>query len=131
LAALRSRFGSVEPVPDGGHRAPAERFVLADGTAFGIVASTTEPFCRTCGRSRLTADGMWLQCLYADTGTDLKTYLREGATDDEIVRVIVAAWRERRDRGAEERLAAPGRGPLYQLERLRQDPHREMHTRGG
>ncbi|UCF42141.1 MAG: GTP 3',8-cyclase MoaA [Gemmatimonadota bacterium] len=131
LARLGTHFGSWEPVPEPGDRAPAERFTLPDGTVFGIVASTTEPFCRTCGRSRLTADGMWLRCLYADAGTDLKKYVREGATDEELADVIAEAWRGRSDRGAEERLAVPNRGPLYRLERLRRDPHREMHTRGG
>ncbi len=132
LAALRARFGHVEPITaSGNHRAPAERFALPDGTTFGIIASTTEPFCRTCGRSRLTADGMWLLCLYADQGTDLKAYLRQGASDEELAAVIARVWSGRADRGAEERLATPDRGPLYRLERLRQDPHREMHTRGG
>ena len=132
LATLGAQFGPVEPLAEPGeHRAPAERFVLPDGTTFGVIASTTEPFCRTCGRSRLTADGMWLLCLYADTGTDLKAYLRQGASDAEIAAVITEVWQGRSDRGAEERLSAPERGPLYLLERLRQDPHREMHTRGG
>src|SRR5204862_5468405 len=46
--------------------APAERFRLPDGTTFGIVSSTTAPFCRACDRSRLTADGTWFLCLYAE-----------------------------------------------------------------
>ena len=48
--------------------APADRFALPDGTTFGIISSTTEPFCSNCDRSRLTADGMWYLCLYADAG---------------------------------------------------------------
>jgi molybdenum cofactor biosynthesis enzyme MoaA len=64
--------------------APAERFRLGDGTTFGIIASTTQPFCRTCDRSRLTADGHFLLCLYADEGVDLREPLRSGATDEEI-----------------------------------------------
>jgi cyclic pyranopterin phosphate synthase len=132
LATLSTHFGSAEPLTEPGEaRAPAERFTLPDGTTFGIIASTTQPFCGRCGRSRLTADGMWLLCLYADAGTDLKTHLRQGASDAEIAAAITEGWRSRRDRGAEERLSAPERGPLYLLERLRQDPHREMHTRGG
>ena len=61
-----------------GASAPAERFLLPDGTTFGIIASTTEPFCATCDRSRLTADGVWLLCLYARGGTDLRRPLRAG-----------------------------------------------------
>jgi len=111
--------------------APAERFHLSDGTTFGIIASTTAPFCGTCGRSRLTADGMWLLCLYGDTGVDLKAMLRDGASDQEMTELIVKTWAGRRDRGAERRLEASQRGPLHPVEGLRQDPHREMHTRGG
>jgi len=134
LEVIRARFGAADAVSAAdppGARAPAERFRLTDGTTFGIIASTTAPFCGDCDRSRLTADGLWLLCLYSETGTDLKSLLREGASDEELARRIADAWRERRDRGAEDRLAAPGRGILYQLDRLRSDPHREMHTRGG
>ena len=56
---------------------------------------------------------------------------RAGRSDAEIARRIAAAWAARTDRGAEVRAAASERGALYQLESLRADPHREMHTRGG
>ncbi len=119
-----------EEDPDG-PTVPAERFRLSNGTTFGIIASTTAPFCGTCGRSRLTADGMWLLCLYGDSGVDLKAMLRGGASDREIGELIVDTWTGRRDRGAERRLEELRRGPLHPVEGLRQDPHREMHTRGG
>ncbi len=131
---LTARYGTVSPVaPDGpaSHRAPAARFSLPDGTTFGIIASTTEPFCRDCDRSRVTADGMWLLCLYAVSGVDLKQPLREGATDEELIALIRATWETRVDRGAEERASTPERTALYKLQGLRADPHREMHTRGG
>jgi cyclic pyranopterin phosphate synthase len=111
--------------------APAERYRLADGTTFGVIASTTEPFCRTCDRSRLTADGTLLLCLYGEQGLDLRDLLRTGASDAEIARRITAAWTARTDRGAEERAALPDRGVLHQIDSLRADPRREMHTRGG
>jgi len=130
LQRLQQRYGPVRPVRETAW-APAERFVLADGTRFGIIASTTAPFCRTCDRSRLTADGTWLLCLYGETGLDLREALRIGLTNPEIADRIAATWRARTDRGAEERAAVPGRGILYQLESLREDPRREMHTRGG
>jgi cyclic pyranopterin phosphate synthase len=130
LEALGRRFGRIEPVIEVSS-APAERFRLPDGTTFGIIASTTAPFCRTCDRARLTADGMWFLCLYAQAGTDLRTLLRRGAPRAEIMAAITGRWRERRDRGAEERKELGIRGPLLQIEGLRQDPHLEMHTRGG
>jgi GTP 3',8-cyclase len=130
LRTLSLRYRTIEPVGPV-DAAPAERFALPDGTTFGVIASTTAPFCRTCDRSRLTADGTWLLCLYTESGLDLKEMLRLGATDDEIAGGIRATWSARTDRGAEVRAEAPNRGVLYQLESLRADPRREMHTRGG
>lgn len=132
LERLGDRFGEPVPLTDAAdHRVPADRFRLPDGTVFGIVASTTAPFCGTCGRSRLTADGHWFTCLYRADGIDLKTPLREGATDDEMRALIESVWSRRADRGAEERLAQLQRGPLYPADSLKGFPHREMHTRGG
>ena len=131
LERMANRYGPVHEVPDQDPVAPADRFVLPDGTVFGVVSSTTAPFCRACDRSRLTADGVWYLCLYAEGGVDLRTPLRDGASDEDLAELIGRAWRNRRDRGAEERAAVPARGALVQLEGLRADPHREMHTRGG
>jgi GTP 3',8-cyclase len=131
LEVLSARYGVVTPVTSGDSSAPAERFRLPDGATFGIVASTTAPFCRSCDRSRLTADGTWFLCLYAARGTDLREPLRNGASDAELRDLIASTWRGRTDRGAEERLGVAGRAPLYQVDGLRADPHREMHTRGG
>ena len=78
-------YGAIEPIP-GTTCAPAERFRLKDGTVFGIIASTTDPFCSACDRSRLTADGLWYLCLYAARGLDLRKPLREGASDEELRR---------------------------------------------
>ena len=78
LAKLEAHYGPIEREAGRGS-APAERFRLRDGTRFGIVASVTEPFCGACDRSRLTADGLWYTCLYAQQGTDLKPLLRNGA----------------------------------------------------
>jgi GTP 3',8-cyclase len=130
LQALEQRYGPIRPVPESDW-APAERFMLADGTRVGIIASTTAPFCRTCDRSRLTADGTWLLCLYGEAGLDLREALRMGLSDGNIADRITGTWRTRTDRGAEERAAVPSRGILYQLDSLRADPRREMHTRGG
>jgi cyclic pyranopterin phosphate synthase len=133
LERLASRYGPIESIREE-TSAPAERFRLRDGTTFGIIASTTTPFCRTCDRSRLTADGTWYLCLYAQRGVDLRTPLRDGASREELRTLIAGGWVRRRDRGAEERkeLEVIGhRGVLVQIEGLRQDPHLEMHTRGG
>lgn len=130
LERLAKRFGPIEPLGPTDW-APAERFGLSDGTTVGVIASTTAPFCRTCDRGRLTADGTWLLCLYGETGLDLREILRLGHTDEEIASRIADTWSARADRGAELRATAPDRGVLHQLESLRADPRREMHTRGG
>ena len=158
LRRLELRFGKISAVQEDSS-APASRFVLPDGTVFGIIASTTAPFCRSCDRSRVTADGMWYRCLYATTGTDLRALLREGPSSSdgasaanvaalpaedvvrkpgspaavlaEISRVIESTWRAREDRGAELRKSEHLRGAFVPLDELRRNPHLEMHTRGG
>jgi cyclic pyranopterin phosphate synthase len=130
LDLLEARYGGIVPV-DEESSAPADRFILPDGTTFGIISSTTEPFCESCDRSRLTADGVWLMCLYAHAGTDLRRPLRAGATHDELKRLVSTVWSSRADRGAEERLAFAHREPLIPLSALKKDAHLEMHTRGG
>jgi cyclic pyranopterin phosphate synthase len=131
LKAVEERFGPAQPIDPRGSLAPAARFRLPDGTVFGVVASTTAPFCASCDRSRVTADGVWLPCLYAENGENLRAPLLEGASDDALAELIRRRWAARVDHGAEERLRVPMREPLVQISRLRADPHREMHTRGG
>jgi cyclic pyranopterin phosphate synthase len=130
LARLSEVYGTIEGLA-GRDSAPAERFRLPDGTTFGIIASTTEPFCAACDRSRLTADGLWLLCLYARGGLDLRHPLREGASQEELAHLISTVWSMRADRGAEERLGAPAREVLIPVSALKRDAHLEMHTRGG
>jgi GTP 3',8-cyclase len=132
LDALQRRYGTIVPIDEPGSSAPAERFALEDGATFGIIASTTDPFCRTCDRSRLTADGMWYLCLYATRGLDLRAPLRAGATADALRALISGGWGARTDRGAEDRLALGDRRAFVPVQDLlRKDPHLEMHTRGG
>ena len=129
LDRLTTHYGPITALPAG--NAPAERFRLPDGATFGIIASTTAPFCRSCDRSRLTADGTWFLCLYAERGLNLREALRGGSSDAELAELITSTWQGRTDRGAEQRLDLAVRTPLYRVEGLRADPHREMHTRGG
>ena len=130
LVVLEQHYGRIAPLGGRGS-APADRFALPDGTSFGIIASTTRPFCSDCDRSRLTADGVWLMCLYARAGTDLRRPLRAGATQEDLVQLIRTIWSQRADRGAEERLGVEAREPLIPIAALKKDAHLEMHTRGG
>ena len=130
LEILSARFGSIRELPRT-DAAPADRFELQDGTTFGVISSVTRPFCATCDRARLTADGMWFTCLYAETGTDLRRLVRAGASDEDLRAKIIEVWAARRDRGAEVRAGMEERTPLAEQTSLRENPHLEMHTRGG
>jgi len=132
LSTLARQYGSIVPIEEAGSSAPAERFALEDGTTFGIISSTTAPFCSSCDRSRLTADGMWYLCLYASGGIDLRAPLRRGASPEELRALIAAGWGARADRGAEDRVALGDRRAFVPVQDvLKKDPHLEMHTRGG
>ncbi len=130
LASVTAAFGAVEALPPDGP-APAQRFRLPSGQVFGIIASTTTPFCATCDRIRLTADGHLYSCLYATEGLDIRAPLRDGASDDALSALVAGTWRARADRGAEARLATGNRGAFIRVEDLRRAPQLEMHTRGG
>ena len=130
LEILSAKFGSIRELPRH-DAAPADRFELKDGTTFGIISSVTQPFCATCDRARLTADGMWFTCLYAETGTDLRQLVRSGASNEALHEKLIEVWAARRDRGAEVRAGMKDRAPLAELANLRANPHLEMHTRGG
>jgi cyclic pyranopterin phosphate synthase len=130
LDILSRVYGPIEPIVE--HTsAPADRYRLSDGIVFGIISSTTQPFCRDCDRSRLTADGVWYLCLYATRGVDLRGPLRAGASPEALRALIRSVWEARSDRGAEMRLASRDRIALIPVDVLRRDPHLEMHTRGG
>ncbi|MDX2015332.1 MAG: GTP 3',8-cyclase MoaA [Myxococcaceae bacterium] len=130
LARLTGAFGPIEPIVEHSS-APAERFRLRDGRTFGLIASTTQPFCRSCDRARVTADGTFFTCLYATGGLDLKTPLRAGVPAAELEALLRERWRRRTDRGAEQRLSLATRGPSATAQELKAQPRREMHTRGG
>ncbi|HUR28040.1 MAG TPA: GTP 3',8-cyclase MoaA [Planctomycetota bacterium] len=130
LERLAKSRGAIEPIVEESS-APADRYRLADGTVFGVISSTTQPFCGSCDRARLTADGRWFLCLYAREGLDLGKALRAGATTKELAALIRSRWSARDDQGAVARLAEHERAALAAIEELRRDPHLEMHTRGG
>lgn len=82
----------------------ALRWQYADGLGeIGVIASVTMPFCGNCSRIRLSPEGQIFTCLFATEGTDLKTPMREGATDDELRAIIAGTWQKRDDRYSETR----------------------------
>ncbi|MFK5956244.1 MAG: GTP 3',8-cyclase MoaA [Planctomycetota bacterium] len=131
LKLVSDHFGEVEELEPVDASAPARIYRLPTGLEFGIIASTTTPFCGDCDRSRIAADGTWYSCLYANQGFQLRDLLRHGIDDGELQQRLRSLWQARKDRGAEERLADPARGPAVNLDDLLADPRLEMHTRGG
>jgi cyclic pyranopterin phosphate synthase len=106
VEAIHARFPLKEIGRSRGS-APAVDYEFADGGGqVGVVASVTEPFCSTCNRARLTADGKLVTCLFSSVGHDLKTRLRSGASDEELFDFIAGIWRVRNDRYSAERLEA-------------------------
>lgn len=80
----------------------ATRFRYMDGAGeIGIIASVTAPFCGSCTRARLSAEGQLFTCLFAASGQDLRSLLRGGASDDEISDTLAAIWLRRSDRYSE------------------------------
>jgi GTP 3',8-cyclase len=92
ILARASEFFDFEPVARGS--SPAERFRYADavdgvgGAEFGIIASVTEPFCESCDRMRLSAEGQLRNCLFALRHVDLRTVLRSGGSDDDLLAAV-------------------------------------------
>ncbi|MPZ77092.1 MAG: GTP 3',8-cyclase MoaA [Deltaproteobacteria bacterium] len=87
--------------------APSVDYEFVDGCGdIGVIASVTEPFCPSCTRVRLTADGKLVTCLFSDVGHDVKVLLRGGASDKEITEFLTSIWRMRADRYSAERLEA-------------------------
>jgi cyclic pyranopterin phosphate synthase len=122
---IRERIAArwpLDPVGSADPHAPATRYAFRDGRgSVGFIDSVTRPFCATCSRIRLTADGRLRVCLYDDRETDLRGPLRDGATDSDLQSLFESAL-SRKDRG----------GALDILERERAIPLvRTMHQIGG
>src|SRR5207244_10455426 len=97
LGQLTREFGPLAPATDGDPRAPAQEWVYADGGGrVGFIASVSRPFCLSCNRIRLTADGKLRNCLFALEETDVKSLLRGGADDralaDALSANVVRKW---------------------------------------
>jgi cyclic pyranopterin phosphate synthase len=96
----------LEPVDANYSGEVAERWRYRDGAGeIGVIASVTQAFCSSCSRLRLSTEGSLYTCLFAQQGHDLKSLLRDGATDDDLRDRIAEVWRQRDDRYSEVRTA--------------------------
>ena len=97
----------------------AVRFRYRDtGLEFGIVASVSRPFCRSCTRLRLSADGNLFTCLFSQEGFDIKDLLRSGASDEEIIKSLEDIWKVREDRYSEIRFSLREKTPKVEMFRV-------------
>jgi len=97
----------IEPVDANYFGEVASRWRFSDGTGeVGIISSVSSPFCSSCTRARLSAEGSIYTCLFASEGTDLRALLRDGCSDDELAARIGELWRVRDDRYSELRSEA-------------------------
>ena len=97
----------IEPVAPNYRGEVAKRWRYRDGAGeIGFIASVTQPFCGTCTRARVSAEGMLYTCLFSVKGTDFRSILRSGAGEEELVRTISRIWTARDDRYSEIRSEA-------------------------
>ena len=106
----------IEPVEPNYEGEVANRYRYRDGSGeIGIIASVTQPFCGTCTRARLSADGSLYTCLFATVGHDLRAAIRSGASDDDLSSLIAGVWARRGDRYSEIRSAATTSLPKVEM----------------
>jgi cyclic pyranopterin phosphate synthase len=105
IAALDARW-PIEPAEPNYYGEVAERWRYKDGAGeIGVIASVTQPFCGSCTRLRLSADGRLYTCLFGVFGHDLRKLLRDGASDEEVAAFVRSLWSVRNDRYSEVRSA--------------------------
>lgn len=102
ILASAARVAPLDPIASLHKDGVAERFRYRDGGGeVGIIASVTRPFCGSCNRGRLSADGRLLTCLFSADGTSLRELLRTKVSDSTLVNAMKAAWEAREDRYSE------------------------------
>jgi cyclic pyranopterin phosphate synthase len=107
---------SIEPIEPNYEGEVANRYRYRDGSGeIGIIASVTQPFCGTCTRARLSADGSLYTCLFATVGHDLRAAIRSGASDYDLSSLIAGVWARRGDRYSEIRSAATASLPKVEM----------------
>jgi len=106
IAKIHSRF-PLREIGRAQGSAPSVDYEFVDGRGdIGVIASVTEPFCASCTRARITADGKIVTCLFSSVGHDIKAIVRSGASDDEILQLLSSIWMKRTDRYSLDRLEA-------------------------
>lgn len=116
VARRISEAWPLEQAPGQHGHCVAQHWRYRDGGGeLGLIASVTEPFCKGCDRARLSAAGTLYTCLFASEGLDLKTPLRAGATDEELLALVAGRWKVRADRYSELRTESTANLPRVEM----------------
>jgi cyclic pyranopterin phosphate synthase len=119
IVSTINREFSLEAMPPNYTGEVARRFRHADGGGeIGIISSVTQPFCRSCTRARISAEGQLFTCLFANHGHDLRALLRSDLGDAAIAKAISAIWTTRDDRYSELRSSATTHEPRVEMSRV-------------
>ena len=111
VARVHARW-PIRPLTENYRGEVARRWAFEDGGGeLGFISSVSQPFCGACSRARLSSEGKFYTCLFAAEGLDLRTPLRGGADDDELLRMIRGIWSDRSDRYSELREELPRNEP--------------------
>ena len=119
MARIQAEFGLLQPVASSNPNAPANDFTFADGKGrIGLIASVSQPFCSTCNRFRVTADGKLRNCLFSHEETDVRELLRGAVSDEEIATAMISC--------------VDAKGPGHQINSADFiQPNRPMYSIGG
>ncbi len=102
IIKLISSKWPLTPIMENYEGEVASRYIFDDfGTEIGFISSVTKPFCGGCTRARLSSDGKLYNCLFASTGSDIKSWIRSGVEDHEIEDKLISIWRSRDNRYSE------------------------------
>lgn len=113
---IEDNFGSMTPTQPPQPSQPASDFLLPDGSRIGLIQSVTKPFCESCDRIRLTADGAIRNCLFSQSEYSIRNLLRSGVVDDDLVdqfRIAVSA--KAAGHGIDEGSFSPPERPMYSI----------------
>jgi cyclic pyranopterin phosphate synthase len=121
IKKIETDIGKVFPASEQEASAPAKLYSFSDGVGIvGFIPSITEPFCNQCDRIRLTSNGRFLTCLFENPGYDIKSFLRSGASDEELGRCLINCITKKQE-GIASLIRINGLKPKLNL----------MHTIGG
>ena len=114
LTSIKSRYSLSLIKTD--KSSTAEKWSIENtNTSVGFISSITEPFCNGCNRARLSVDGKLYTCLFANEGYDLKTIIRNGASEQDVLNYFKDIWTKRSDRYSELRFINKNNLPKVEM----------------